>query len=389
MLYNNSTIKAVLSKNDTDLIITMQSYKMGAYSQAALIQLYLYSPKLYYNFESWGNNVTDILSNDLDLTEDEINILANVDYKKVLNVSNLIAQIDEYDIWRTKADFLSALQPSTLYKSSYNRKNLKDLPVEELKLIAGDLQKSIAYKAYKSLPDNEKNLYSIHIAKSKLIDLKYREYRNKLASIEKILNILSNHVDNIIGISCDIDLTTTVEHTNIPTMSIKLSKDLADTALNVKETLLCEGRKYVANYISFNEISYDFDKLFKNIDESIYLTKILPLDKAFAKMEEQHKPVYEYELRQTVIDNVLKSVANKYLKSGNNIQLSEYEKEIINLSNSMDKPDLSKNTILDAGDYYTHCTYKESRPTLYPDKEVSNKDLLYLLTEIYAGLNKR
>lgn len=26
MLYNNSTIKAVLSKNDTDLIITMQSY---------------------------------------------------------------------------------------------------------------------------------------------------------------------------------------------------------------------------------------------------------------------------------------------------------------------------------------------------------------------------
>ena len=106
-------------------------------------------------------------------------------------------------------------------------------------------------------------------------------------------------------------------------------------------------------------------------------------------MEEQHKPVYEYELRQAVIDNVLKSVANKYLKSGNNIQLSEYEKEIINLSNSMDKPDLSKNTILDAGDYYTHCTYKESRPTLYPDKEVSNKDLLYLLTEIYAGLNKR
>lgn len=389
MIYNNSTIKAVLSKNDTDLIITMQSYKMGAYSQTALIQLYLYSPKLYYNFESWGNNVTDILSNDLDLTEDEINILANVDYKKVLNVSNLIAQIDEYDIWRTKADFLSALQPSTLYKSSYNRKNLKDLPVEELKLIAGDLQKAIAYKAYKSLPDNEKNLYSLYIAKSKLIDLKYREYRNKLASIEKILNILSNHVDNIIGISCDIDLTTTVEHTNIPTMTIKLNKKPADTALNVKETLLCEGRKYVANYISFNEISYDFDKLFKNIDKSIYLTKILPLDKAFAKMEEQHKPVYKYELRQAVIDNVLKSVANKYLKSGNNIQLSEYEKEIINLSNSMDKPDLSKNTILDAGDYYTHCTYKESRPTLYPDKEVSSKDLLYLLTEIYAGLNKR
>lgn len=367
----------------------MQSYKMGTYSQTAMMQLYLYSPKLYYNFESWGNNVTDILSNDLGLTEDEINILANVDYKKVLNVSNLIAQIDEYDIWRTKADFLSALHPSTLYKSSYNRKNLKDLPVEELKLIAGDLQKSIAYKAYKSLPDNEKNLYSLHIAKSKLIDLKYREYRNKLASIEKILNILFNHIDSVISISCDIDLSTEVRHTSLPTMSIKLSKDLADTALNVKETLLCEGRKYVANYISFNEISYDFDKLFKNIDESIYLTKILPLDKAFAKMEEQHKPVYEYELRQAVIDNVLKSVANKYLKSGNNIQLSEYEKEIINLSNSMNKPDLSKNTILDAGDYYTHCTYKESRPTLYPDKEVSNKDLLYLLTEIYPGLNKR
>lgn len=389
MLYNNSTIKAVLSKNDTDLIIAMQSYKMGAYNQAALIQLYLYSPKLYYNFESWGNNVTDILSNDLSLTEDEINILANVDYKKVLNVSNLIAQIDEYDIWRTKADFLSALQPSTLYKSSYNRKNLKDLSVEELKLIAGDLQKSIAYKAYKSLPDNEKNLYSLHIAKSKLIDLKYREYRNKLASIEKILNILSNHVDNIIGISCDIDLTTTVEHTSIPTMSIKLSKDLTDTTLNVKETLLCEGRKYVANYISFNEISYDFDKLFKNIDESIYLTKILPLDEAFAKMEDQHKPVYEYELRQAVIDNVLKSVANKCLKSGTNMKLSEYEKEIINLSNSMDKPNLSKNTILNTNDYYTHCTYKESKPTLYPDKEVSNKDLLYLLTGIYDGLNKK
>lgn len=385
MIYNNSTIKAVLSKNDTDLIIAIQSYKTKSYDQAALIQLYLYSPKLYYNFESWGNNVTDILSNDLGLTKNEIKILTNLNYKKVLNISNLIAQINEYDIWRTKADFLSALQPSILYK----RKNLKNLPIAELKLIADDLQKSIAYKAYKNLPDNEKNLYSLCITKSKLIDLIDREYRNKLASIEKILNMLSNHIDNVISISCDIDLTTTVEHTNIPTMTIKLNKEPTDTTLNIKETLLCEGRKYIANYISFNEISYDFDKLFKNIDESVYLTKILPLDKAFAKMEEQHKPVYEYELKQAVIDNVLKSVANKYLKSGTNMRLSEYEKEIINLSNSMDKPDLSKNTILDAGNYYTHCTYKESRPTLYPDKEVSNKDLLYLLTEIYAGLNKR
>lgn len=385
MIYNNSTIKAILSKNDTDLIVAIQSYKTESYDQAALIQLYLYSPKLYYNFESWGNNVTDILSNDLGLTKNEIKILTNLNYKKVLNISNLIAQINEYDIWRTKADFLSALQPSILYK----RKNLKNLPIAELKLIAGDLQKSIAYKAYKNLPDNEKSLYSLCITKSKPIDLIDREYRNKLASIEKILNMLSNHIDNVISISCDIDLTTTVKHTSIPTMSIKLNKEPADTTLNIKETLLCEGRKYIANYISFNEIGYEFDKLFKNIDESIYLTKILPLNEAFTKMEEQHKPVYEYELRQAVIDNVLKSVANKYLKSGTNMRLSEYEKEIINLSNSMDKPDLSKNTILNTYDYYTHCTYKESKPTLYPDKEVNNKDLLYLLTEIYAGLNKK
>lgn len=68
--------------------------------------------------------------------------------------------------------------------------------------------------------------------------------------------------------------------------------------------------------------------------------------------------------------------------------LSEYEKEIINLSNSIGKHDLSKNTIINDNDYYTHCTYTKSEPTLYPDKEVSNKDLLYLLTGIYAGLNK-
>lgn len=52
MIYNNSTIKAILSKNDTDLIVAIQSYKTESYDQAALIQLYLYSPKLYYNFES-------------------------------------------------------------------------------------------------------------------------------------------------------------------------------------------------------------------------------------------------------------------------------------------------------------------------------------------------
>ena len=43
---NDAIIKAILSKNDTDLIITMQSYKMDTCKQAVLVQVYLYSPKL-------------------------------------------------------------------------------------------------------------------------------------------------------------------------------------------------------------------------------------------------------------------------------------------------------------------------------------------------------
>lgn len=46
-------------------------------------------------------------------------------------------------------------------------------------------------------------------------------------------------------------------------------------------------------------------------------------------MNRQYNPVYEYTLKQSVIDDVLKSIANRYLKSGKGIQLSEYEKEII------------------------------------------------------------
>ena len=74
---NDAVIKAVLSKNDTDLIITMQSYKMDTYKQAVLVQVYLYSPKLYNTYESWDKSITKILSDDLGLTETEIDTLTN------------------------------------------------------------------------------------------------------------------------------------------------------------------------------------------------------------------------------------------------------------------------------------------------------------------------
>lgn len=387
---NDAVIKAVLSKNDTDLIITMQSYKMDTYKQAALIQIYLYSPKLYKTYESWNNSITKILSDDLGLTKTEIDTLANVYYKEILDKSNCIAQITDYDIWSTRYDFLHALQSDyTLY---YGCKNIKDLPVEKLKLIAGDLQKSIDYKTYKQLPDNEKTLYSLKNCQStnnvKRIILSYSAYRNELTVIENILNMLSNHIDNVTSISCNIYLDTVVDYINTPKMAIKLTKKSTDNKLKVRETLTHDGKEYIANYIEFNKIDAKFDQMFKNIDSSVYLNTVLPFDKAVDEMNRQYKPVYEYTLKQSVIDDVLKSIANRYLKLGKDLQLSEYEKEIIRLSKSVNTSDFTENTIIDVEDYNKHISHIKSKPNLYPDKDVSNKDLLHLLKEIYADLNR-
>lgn len=387
---NDAVIKAVLSKNDTDLIITIQSYKMDTHKQAVLVQVYLYSPKLYNTYESWDKSITKILSDDLGLTETEIDALANVYYKEILDKSNCIAQISDYDIWSTRYDFLHALQGSyTLY---YGFDNLKNIPVEKLKLIAGNLQKSIDYKTYKHLPDNEKTLYSLKNGPStnniKRMKAPYSAYRNELTSIENILNMLSNHIDNVTSISCDIYLDTVVDYINAPKMAIKLTKESTDNKLKVKETLTRDGKEYTANYIEFNKIDAKFDQMFKNIDSSVYLNTLLPFDKAIDEMQKQYKPVYEYTLKQSVIDDVLKSVANRYLQSGKDLQLSEYEKEIIRLSKSVNVSDFTENTIIDVDDYNKYISYIESKPNLYPDKDVSNKDLLHLLKEIYADLNK-
>lgn len=387
---NDAVIKAVLSKNDTDLIITMQSYKMDTYKQAVLVQVYLYSPKLYNTYESWDKSITKILSDDLGLTETEIDTLTNIYYKEILDKSNCIAQISDYDIWSTRYDFLHALQGSyTLY---YGFNNLKDIPVEKLKLIAGNLHKSIDYRTYKQLPDHEKALYSLKNGLStnnvKRIILSYSAYRNELTVIESILNMLSNHIDNVTNISCDIYLDTVVDYINAPKMAIKLTKESTDNKLKVRETLTHDGKEYIANYIEFNKIDAKFDQMFKNIDSSIYLNTVLPFDKAVDEMNRQYKPVYEYTLKQSVIDDVLKSIANRYLQSGNDLQLSEYEKEIIRLSKSVNTSDFTENTIIDVDDYNKHISYIESKPNLYPDKDVSNKDLLHLLKEIYADLNR-
>ncbi len=218
--------------------------------------------------------------------------------------------------------------------------------------------------------------------------MSYSAYRNELTVIESILNMLSNHIDNVTSISCDIYLDTVVDYINAPKMAIKLTKESTDNKLKVRETLTHDGKEYIANYIEFNKIDAKFDQMFKNIDSSVYLNTVLPFDKAVDEMNRQYKPVYEYTLKQSVIDDVLKSIANRYLQSGNDLQLSEYEKEIIRLSKSVNASDFTENTIIDVDDYNKHISYIESKPTLYPDKDVSNKDLLHLLKEIYADLNR-
>lgn len=166
-------------------------------------------------------------------------------------------------------------------------------------------------------------------------------------------------------------------------LKLKICKKSADNKLQVRETISCEDKKYIANYIQF-----DFHEMFKNIDSSLYLTKVLSYEEAFDKIQKQYRPVYTYTLKQSVIDNVLKSIAKKYLRSGNTLQLSEYENKIIALSDSTNKSDLTKNTIISPNDYITSVTYKKAELELYPDKEVSNKDLLNLFKTIYIGLNK-
>lgn len=391
MIHNDIIIKAMLSKNNTDLIITMQSYKMDSYDQTAMIQLYLYSPKLYHKCERkydyntlneniWKDDViTDILSNDLGLNKDEIDTIMNVCHKYILTDYNFIAQLNEYTTWRMNLDFLFALH------SNNKLKRLNDIPVENIKIIAGDLHEWIDYKTYRSLADNEKSLYSLkeqHSVNSvKYINLTYKEYKNKLTSIKKVLDVLSNHIDNVSNISCDIYLDPSVSNTDIA--KLKIRKKSADNKLQVRETISCEDKKYIANYIQF-----DFHEMFKNIDSSLYLTKVLSYEEAFDKIQKQYRPVYTYTLKQSVIDNVLKSIAKKYLRSGNTLQLSEYENEIIALSNSTNKSDLTKNTIIRPDDYTTSVTYKKAKLELYPDKEVSNKDLLDLFKAIYVGINK-
>lgn len=391
MIHNDIIIKAMLSKNNTDLIITMQSYKMDSYDQTAMIQLYLYSPKLYHKCERkydyntlneniWKDDViTDILSNDLGLNKDEIDTIMNICHKYILTDYNFIAQLNEYTTWRMNLDFLFALH------STNKLKRLSDIPVENIKIIAGDLHERIDYKTYRSLADNEKSLYSLkeqHSVNSvKYINLTYKEYKNKLTSIKKVLDVLSNHIDNVSNISCDIYLDPSVSNTDIA--KLKICKKSADNKLQVRETISCENKKYIANYIQF-----DFHEMFKNIDSSLYLTKVLSYEEAFDKIQEQYRPVYTHTLKQSVIDNVLKSVAKKYLRSGNTLQLSEYENEIIVLSNSTNKSDLTKNTIIRPNDYITSVTYKKAELELYPDKEVSNKDLLDLFKAIYVGINK-
>lgn len=391
MMYNDIIIKALLSKNNTDLIITMRSYKMDSYDQTAMIQLYLYNPKLYhkcerkYDYNTLNENIwkdgviTDILSNDLGLNKDEIDTIMNVYHKYILTDYNFIAQLNEYTTWRMNLDFLFALH------SDNKLKRLNDIPVENVKIIAGDLHERIDYETYRSLADNEKSLYSLKeqysVNSVKYINLTYKEYKNKLTSIKKVLDVLSNHIDNVSNISCDIYLDPSVGNTDIP--KLKICKKSADNKLQVRETISCKNKKYIANYIQF-----DFHEMFKNIDSSLYLTKVLSYEEAFDKIQEQYRPVYTHTLKQSVIDNVLKSVAKKYLRSGNTLQLSEYENEIIALSNSTNKSDLTKNTIISPNDYTTSVTYKKAELELYPDKEVSDKDLLSLFKTIYVGINK-
>ena len=200
--------------------------------------------------------------------------------------------------------------------------------------------------------------------------------------------MLSNHIDNVTSISCNIYLDTVVDYINAPKMAIKLTKESTDNTLKVRETLTHDGKEYIANYIEFNKIDAKFDQMFKNIDSSVYLNTVLPFDKAVDEMNRQYKPVYEYTLKQSIIDDVLKSIANRYLQSGKGLQLSEYEKEIIRLSKSVNTSDFTENTIIDVDDYNKHISHIKSKPNLYPDKDVSNKDLLHLLKEIYADLNR-
>lgn len=218
--------------------------------------------------------------------------------------------------------------------------------------------------------------------------MSYSAYRNELTVIESILNMLSNHIDNVTSISCNIYLDTVVDYINAPKMAIKLTKESTDNTLKVRETLTHDGKEYIANYIEFNKIDAKFDQMFKNIDSSVYLNTVLPFDKAVDEMNRQYKPVYEYTLKQSIIDDVLKSIANRYLQSGKGLQLSEYEKEIIRLSKSVNTSDFTENTIIDVDDYNKHISHIKSKPNLYPDKDVSNKDLLHLLKEIYADLNR-
>lgn len=396
MIHNDIIIKALLSKNNTDLITTMQSYRMDSYDQTAMMQLYLYSPKLYHKcerkYDAWnkdiwtGETVKEILSTDLGLTKDEIDTIMNVCHKYILTEYNFIAQINEYNVWRMNHDFLFALH-------SENRlKRLNDIPIENLKIIAGDLQKYIDYETYRNLSDNEKSLYSLkeqHSVNSvKYTDLTYKEYKNELTSIKKVLDMLSNHIDNVSSISCNIYLDTSGNTTNASKMPIEISKKQADSELKIRETLSYNNKKHIANYIPFDKIDSDFHEMFKNINSSLYLTKVLSYEEAFDKIQEQYRPVYTHTLKQSVIDRVLKSVARKYLRSGSTLQLSEYEDEIISLSDSTNKSDLTKNTTISPSDYTTSVTYKKAKLELYPDKEVSNKDLLELLKTIYAGLNK-
>lgn len=391
MIKHKSLIDIVVSKNDTDLLIKIASHRDGSYNQFTYVQVYIYNPKLYYR-ESKSNNenvvkvlsnetIVKILSTDLGLTKDEIRILLNTPCKCILEETDKIAKIRWYDLWKARHELLQTLKT----------KKTTDLDATKLKMIAGQLPAECNYKTYKNLPDTEKQLYKI----KDLISIDNLEkqtspfgaYLDDLDKAKNILAILYNHNDIVKKLKCDIKLNNSSDET-----SIKLSKNITDNTLYINEIIIQNEKKYYCNYIPFDKLCDEFKDMFKNINSSIYMTKVIPYKEALDIMNEQYIKVYMHELDISKKDDVLKDIAGRYLKTIENnkradivssdIILSEIETEIIH------RPECIKNTRPAIDGYNTTVEYvTNDPPTFYVDKEVSNKDLLYLLKEIISGLD--
>lgn len=385
MIKNKSLIHAVISKNDTDLLITIASHngklhKDDLQNKFAYIQVYIYNPKLYYN-ESSTENIVEILSNDLGLTKDEINILLDTPCKYTLQENDKVAEIQWYRLWNAEYELLQILKTKTI----------TNLDVTKLKLIAGRLPTECDYEPYKNLSNNEKQMYGIKdlilIDHIETQDQPLGAYLDGLDKAKNILNILYNHSAIVKELEYDIRINTAPDEP-----SIDLTKDTTDNTLSVTETIIQDGKKYYCNYISFNEVCDEFNQMFKNIDSSIYMTKVIPYKDALDILDNQYTKVYIHDLDTSKRNAVLKDIANRYLKTIENdkstdivssdIILSETETEIINM------PECIKNKIPAMDGYNTKVEYvTKNAPTYYPDKEVSNKDSLYLLKEIISGLS--